>query len=65
MKKTVLLLIFNDTPVEEELGKYMYVSRNFYDMALVIKIKSKKKIILIIMLAILLFNIDYEFIKKK
>lgn len=65
MKKTVLLLIFNDTPVEEELGKYMYVSRNFYDMALVIKNKSKKKIILIIMLAILLFNIDYEFIKKK
>lgn len=65
MKKTVLLLIFNDIPVEEELGKYMYVSRNFYDMALVIKNKSKKKIILIIMLAILLFNIDYEFIKKK
>lgn len=65
MKKTVLLLIFNDTPVEEELGKYMYVSRNFYAMALVIKNKSKKKIILIIMLAILLFNIDYEFIKKK
>lgn len=65
MKKTVLLLIFNDTPVEEELGKYMYVSRNFYDMALVIKNKSKKKFILIIMLAILLFNIDYVFIKKK
>ena len=65
MKKTVLLLIFNDIPVEKELGKYMYVSRNFYDMALVIKNKSKKKIILIIMLAILLFNIDYEFIKKK
>lgn len=57
MKKTVLLLIFNDIPVEKELGKYMYVSRNFYDMALVIKNKSKKKIILIIMLVILLLTL--------
>ena len=44
MKKTVLLLYFNDTLIEEELGKEMYVSRNFYDMASVIKSKSKKNL---------------------